>query len=161
MNKFVLALSLCCISSISFANSSDMLAKYSNLAKLATQDVQLSSFSAIDKSSAKLVDLAKEILPAFSENNPACKIYLDIVMSAADSMQQLSLEQIEADYHLDGKLPTLTNGDCYHAKDLLVHPATVVVMAKTLKDTKANRKKMQHEIAEVIQHLGAVQQAVK
>lgn len=137
-----------------------MLAKYGNLAERATQDTKFSSFDAISKSSAKLVDLAKEILRAFSDNNPACKIYLDTVMSAADSMQQLSLKQIEADYHLDGKLPTLTNGDCYHAKDLLVHPATVVVMDKTLKDTYANRQKMTHEIEEVIQHLGLVKQAV-
>jgi len=161
MNKFFLALSLCCVSSLSFANSDDMLSKYGNLAKLATQDVKLSSFSDIDKSSAKLVDLAKAILPAFSKSNPECKIYLDAVMLAADSMQQLSLKQIEADYHLDGKLPTLTSGDCYHAKDLLVHPATVVVMAKTLKDNKANREKMKHEIEEVIQHLGLVKQAVR
>ena len=42
-----------------------------------------------------------------------------------------------------------------------MHPATVVVMAKTLKDTRANRKKMSHEIEEVIQHLSLVKLAVK
>ena len=161
MKKIIVTLSLCCISSLSFGNSSDILSKYGDFAKLANQEVKLASFSAIDKSSAKLVNLAKEILPAFSRSNPACKEYLDAVMAAADTMQQSTLKEIEADYHADGKLPAFTDGNCYHAKDLLVHPATVVVMAKTLKDTKANREKMAHELAEVIEHLGLVQKAVK
>lgn len=161
MKKITIALSLCCISTFTFAKSDDTLLKYGQIAELATKEIKTVSFKKIAKSSTELVNLAKEILPAFIKSKPECKVYLDAVMSAADSMQKLSLDEIEADYHLDGKLPALTSGDCYHAKDLLVHPATVVVMAKTLKDTRANRKKMSHEIEEVIQHLSLVKLAVK
>jgi len=161
MKKLTIALSLCCISNLLFANNSETLTKYGKVAELATAEIKTGSFQEIAKSSTELVDLAKKILPVFTINNPECKVYLDAVMLASDSMQQLSLEEIEADYHLDGKLPTLTSGDCYHAKDLLVHPATVVVMAKTLKDSKDNRQKMSHEIEEVIQHLSLVKLAVK
>lgn len=161
MKKLTIALSLCCISTVLLANSNEALTKYGKVAELATTEIKTVSFQKIAKSSTELVNLAKDILPAFTKSNPECKVYLDAVMLASDSMQQLSLDEIEADYHLDGKLPALTSGDCYHAKDLLVHPATVVVMAKTLKDTSKNRKKMSHEIEEVIQHLNLVKLAVK
>lgn len=161
MKKIVLALSLCCISTLTFAKSDDMLLKYGKVAESTVKEIMTASFDDISKSSTELVDLAKGILLAFSEHHSACKVYLGAVMAAADSMQEITLEEIEADYHADGKLPALTSGDCYHAKDLLVHPATVVVMAKTLKDTKANRKHMAHEIEEVIVHLSLVKAAVK
>lgn len=160
MKKLVVAVSLCCVSSLSFGHGNDALSEYGRLAQAATKEIKHASFKEINKSSAQLVSLARKILPAFTQSNPACQVYLDSVMAAADSMQQLSLEQIEADYHLDGKLPPLKSGDCYHAKDLLVHPATVVVMAKTLDDTAENRRKMAHEIEEVIEHLSLVKQAV-
>jgi len=161
MKKIVLALSLCCISTLTFAKTDDMLSKYENIAASTVKNIMTSSFENINKSSSQLVDLAKEILPAFSKSNTACNVYLGAVMDAADTMQKITLAEIEADYHADGKLPPLTSGDCYHAKDLLVHPATVVVMAKTLNDTEANRKKMAHELEEVIVHLSLVKAAVK
>lgn len=161
MKKIVLALSLCCISTLTFANNDEMLSKYGKVAESTVKTIQTASFEDISKSSTQLVNLAKEVLPAFTKRQPACNAYLGAVMAAADSMQKITLEEIEADYHADGKLPALTSGDCYHAKDLLVHPATVVVMAKTLKDTEANRKQMAHELEEVIVHLSLVKAAVK
>lgn len=161
MKKTVLALSLFITSWASHAQVIETLNSYGQLAQKASQEIKVESFEQINQSSAQLVELAKKILPAFSKNNPKCVDYLNTVMAAADSMQSLTLEQIEADYHLDGKLPTLTSGDCYHAKDLLVHPATVVVMSKTLADNKENRRQMAHELTEVIQHLGLVKNAVQ
>ncbi|MGB0835037.1 MAG: hypothetical protein ACPGR2_11000 [Psychrobium sp.] len=161
MKKMLIALSLSCLSASAFANNSDLLDNYGKLAKLTTQQINTASYKDLGTASSQLVDIAKEFLPAFSKSNPVCKEYVDAIMKAADSMQKISLEEIEADYHHDGKLPKVTNGSCYHAKDLLVHPATVVVMANTLKDTKENRQSMAAELYEVIAHLGAVKQAVK
>ena len=77
-------------------------------------------------------------------------------MLAANKMLTLSLEDIEKDYHADGKLPPMKQAVCYHAKDLLVHPATVVVIAKTQPDNKDTRKMLHAEIEEVLEHFGEV-----
>lgn len=161
MKKTLITLSLCCFSVFSSAKSSEPLVDYGNNAHETVKLIEASSYHNIGKSAANLVELAKQILPKFAEQHQTCEVYLNAVMLAADSMQQLSLEAIELDYHRDQKLPPLSSGDCYHAKDLLVHPATVVVMARTLKDTQANREHMKHEIDEVIEHLGLVKAAVK
>lgn len=161
MKNLLIVLSLSCLSASALAGNSDLLDNYGKLAKSTTQQIHTMPYKKLGVVSSKLVDIAKEFLPAFSQSNPVCKDYIDTLMKAADSMQELTLEQIEADYHHDGKLPKVTDGSCYHAKDLLVHPATVVVMANKLKDSKANRDSMAAELYEVIAHLGAVQQAVK
>tara|TARA_B110001452_G_scaffold187312_1_gene157716 strand:+ start:895 stop:1380 length:486 start_codon:yes stop_codon:yes gene_type:complete len=161
MKNVFIALSLSCLTASAAASSSDLLDNYGKLAQLTTQQINTASYKEVGAASSKLVDIAKQFLPAFSLKNPVCKEYVDAVMKAADTMQKISLEEIEADYHHDGKLPKVADGSCYHAKDLLVHPATVVVMASKLKDTKANRESMAAELYEVIAHLGAVKQAVK
>ncbi|WP_111976834.1 hypothetical protein [Algibacillus agarilyticus] len=113
-------------------------------------------FQDISATSSTLTYLAKSMLPEFAASHPQCNEYLSAVVKAADTMQTLTLEQIESDYHADGKLPKVQSAKCYHAKDLLVHPATVTVMAKTLTDTDETRKNMAHEIVEVIMHFDQV-----
>jgi len=70
-----------------------------------------------------------------------------------------SLVDIERDYHADGKLPTVQSASCYHAKDLLVHPATMAVIAKTQQDSEATREQIEHELEEVLEHFNLVKQA--
>ncbi|MDP2561654.1 hypothetical protein [Psychrobium sp. 1_MG-2023] len=138
------------------AKEMTMWQEYKAAATHTSQLIKSGSYDEIGNSAANLVTIANDILPAFAHKKPQCKVYLDAVLAASESMQSLSLEAIEADYHADGKLPALTSGECYHAKDLLVHPATVVVMAKTLSDNKKERKHMSHEIDEVLMHLDQV-----
>jgi hypothetical protein len=71
-------------------------------------------------------------------------------------MANLSLEAIESGYHADGLLPPLKDATCYHAKDLLVHPATVQAMARIGMTKDEQWKQAIHEIEEVLAHLSAV-----
>ena len=73
-------------------------------------------------------------------------------------MLTISVDEIERDYHADGKLPPVKDAACYHAKDLLVHPATVVVLATNQTHDQKTKEQMHHEIEEVLEHFGQVKQ---
>ena len=66
--------------------------------------------------------------------------------------------EIETGYHADGKLPKTPSAECYHGKDLVVHPATVVALANA---GLTDREKAKAEITEVLGHLGAVEADAK
>jgi hypothetical protein len=103
-----------------------------------------------------LTNSGRQFLPGLVKKYPACKAYLDAVAEVATTMKDLPLEDIERDYHQDGKLPKMPDGNCYHGKDLVVHPATVAAMATKGIQTDEERKSAEHEIAEVLAHLSAV-----
>lgn len=110
----------------------------------------------IEKQSKKLVDLSKSIIAQVNKNLPQCTEYFTALSDAADTMADLSLDVIESGYHSDGLLPPLKDGTCYHAKDLLVHPATVQAMARIGMKTDKEWQQAKHEIEEVLAHLSAV-----
>ena len=115
----------------------------------------------IEKSSASLVAASKPIINSFIDKFPQCQEYLTALSQAADIIPTLSLAEIESGYHADGKLPKLTDANCYHAKDLLVHPATVQAMAIIGIDGTEQRKQAKAEIVEVISHFSQVVQAYR
>ncbi|AWB66276.1 hypothetical protein C2869_07455 [Saccharobesus litoralis] len=137
----------------------DQWAEYKNIAQSVLSQSKDAKFDSIALGSQKLVAQAKIVLGLFLPRHPECKEYINAVLAAADLMQTLDLDAIEADYHADGKLPAMKNASCYHAKDLLVHPATVTVMAKTEQDSPLTRKQMAHEIEEVLMHFEQVAEA--
>ena len=92
-------------------------------------------------------------------NFPQCDEYLTAVSKAADIIPTLPLNEIESGYHADGKLPKLTDANCYHAKDLLVHPATVQAMAAMGIKTDKQREQAKHEVEEVLTHFAQVETA--
>ena len=104
-----------------------------------------------------LVELSKPILADFKALYPQCSEYLNALDSAADTMAELPLEEIESGYHADGKLPPLPDANCYHAKDLLVHPATVQAMARIGIEGEKQWEQAEHEIEEVIEHFSQVE----
>ncbi len=108
-----------------------------------SKKVQDTSKSLVEKG----IDLTKLVL----EKEPECAPYLNALLKAAPTLGNLSAEEIETGYHQDGKLPKSPKEACYHAKDLVVHPATVLVMAKSAEAVKPIE--MKKEIAEVIAHL--------
>ena len=67
---------------------------------------------------------------------------------------------LEKDYHHDGALPKAP-GECYHTKDLFVHPATVYVLVRD-DPSLANKTKMSinAELTEVLAHTELVRQLV-
>lgn len=111
--------------------------------------------------SANLVKQSQTIISAFKEKFPQCEKYLTAVSSAATIIPSLPLAEIETDYHADGKLPKLNDANCYHAKDLLVHPATVQAIAAIGITTPEQREDAKGEIVEVIEHFSQVEQAFK
>ncbi|SMF68651.1 hypothetical protein [Pseudobacteriovorax antillogorgiicola] len=108
----------------------------------------------IKKAAQDLVDESQPILKKFAKKYNQCEEYLGVVLKVADKLTSMDLDKIEADYHQDKALPK-AESRCYHAKDLLVHPATVVVLAKK-KPSKDNYAKMTAELAELKAHLAAV-----
>lgn len=115
----------------------------------------------IEAASAVLVKTSLPIVDQFIVKYPECSEYLGALKKAASVIPTLPLEEIESGYHADGKLPPLKNAQCYHAKDLLVHPATVQAMAKIGIKTDEQWESAEHEIEEVIEHFSQVELAMK
>ena len=154
MKKTLSAVALLVLANPVFAG--DSWDKYAAVAQQVTQQIEQGSFTEIAKQGELLTKLSTALLPKFVAKQPICKEYIEAAMLAANKMLTLSLEDIEKDYHADGKLPPMKQAVCYHAKDLLVHPATVVVIAKTQPDNKDTRKMLHAEIEEVLEHFGEV-----
>jgi hypothetical protein len=101
-----------------------------------------------------LIDRAAEIVPAFVEIHPHCAPYLEAALAVRERWPQLDHEAIERDYHHDGALPKIDNaGFCYHMKDLITHPATVLVL---LSQAEPDLVQAKAEIDEVLAHMGVV-----
>lgn len=115
----------------------------------------------LEKSSAELVSTSKVLLAEFVTKYPQCKTYLDALNTAADVIPTLPLEEIETGYHADGKLPKYDDPVCYHAKDLLVHPATVQAIASQGFNFESAYQDAELEIVEVIAHFDQVERALQ
>jgi len=139
------------------ALSADMWSEYQTLAAHINEKVEnKGTFSEIKIKAENLTRLSTKLLPAFVAKQPICKDYIQAAIDASETMLNISLEKIESDYHADGKLPPMKQAVCYHAKDLLVHPATVAVIAGTLPDNAKTREQLHHEIEEVLEHFNEV-----
>jgi hypothetical protein len=104
-----------------------------------------------------LTSTGMAMLPGLIEEHPACKEYLEAIAAVGGSLRDMPLADIETGYHNDGKLPTMPSADCYHGKDLVVHPATVSAMAKLGLATDEERQSAKGEIVEVLGHLTAIE----
>lgn len=133
--------------------------KYHDVAVNVVEQSESLAWEKIQEDSETLVVLAKTMLVAFVAKNPACADYVNAALSQTSTMLSASLEEIERDFHADGKLPPMKKLECYHAKDLLVHPATAVVITKTLDASNRSRKMVKHELVEVIEHFNQVRDA--
>ena len=107
--------------------------------------------------------LAQELL-AMSENViesakfrlPQCDTYLQQTLQLKHKLTSISLDSLEKDYHLDGALPDAP-AECYHTKDLFVHPATVIVLIRDDPSLElATRSTINKEIQEVLAHTNIV-----
>ena len=122
--------------------------------------------AAIDagKTAAEILPLADELtktglsmLPAMIEAHPVCKTYLDAITAVGLKLRDMPIDEIESGYHTDGKLPPMPSADCYHGKDLVVHPATVSALAIAGLSTEEDRQAAKGEIVEVLGHLTAIE----
>lgn len=137
-------------------NEKPLIKTYKAEAEALLKQISDKNTSTIEKQSKELVNISKNIISKINKNLPQCTEYFTALSSAADTMADLSLEEIESGYHADGLLPPLKDATCYHAKDLLVHPATVQAMARIGIKTDKEWHQAEHEIEEVLEHLSAV-----
>jgi len=102
----------------------------------------------------RLLELADAMMPAFIARHPGCGAYLEAARQVRHRWQDLDAESLERDYHHDGVLPSEgTTPACYHAKDLVVHPASAAaLLSQDPPDAEAARR----EISEVLAHLDVV-----
>jgi len=115
--------------------------------------------SAVLNDAKGLIEKAGPILMAYSKKYPQCETFLKGIINSAPKMQKLSLPQIEKMYHEGEALPK-SDEICYDAKELIVHPATVVILAKKKRLNKDQRGQITDEIEEVLGHLEMFKEAI-
>ena len=139
---------------------SDYIAKAKMLHSNTQQAPSAQLAAQLEHQSLELVESSKKILAQVIQSKPQCADYLNQTLAAADSMLTMDLDVIERDYHQDGALPKAPS-ECYHAKDLLVHPATAVVLARGEYFDKSALSSIEHEIQEVLAHAQVTEAVIK
>ncbi len=139
-----------------------LLANYEIAAKklLANLENDAVKLDEINEQANELLVLSENIFDTARFRLPQCDVYLTKTIELKNSLQIISHDTLEKDYHLDGALPKAP-GECYHTKDLFVHPATVIVLTRD--DPSLNEKtksSINAEITEVLAHTEIVRQLV-
>lgn len=139
-----------------------LLAHYEIEAKKLVESVDATQPDASDINghAEKLMSLSEEFMESAGFRLPQCGEYLAKTVSLKTSLKTISHESLEKNYHQDGALPKAP-GECYHTKDLFVHPATVMVLTRD--DPKLGsdtRQSIKNEIIEVLAHTEVVRQLV-
>ena len=107
----------------------------------------------VKRDAIELTKLGVQMLDSLQSSHPECTSYFDAIRKVATTLHQLPLSEIESGYHMDGKLPDMPAAECYHGKDLVVHPATVAAIARLGLSTPDERTQAHGEITEVLSHL--------
>ncbi|OUR97407.1 hypothetical protein A9Q84_13865 [Halobacteriovorax marinus] len=155
LSTIALSLLFSCSSTTKNSNSdlNKLVSEYESSAKtLLENNNQKSRKNTIIKNANDLIAKAKPILIAFKNKNPQCSELLTAIMNSDKKMGLLTLEQIEEQYHEGSALPK-ADDLCFEAKELIVHPATVIVISKNYKLSKDQRTQINDEIEEVLGHL--------
>lgn len=114
----------------------------------------------INKQMEKLLTLSESVIDSARFRLPQCDEYLAKSLALKDKLQNISHETLERDYHLDGALPKAPQ-ECYHTKDLFVHPATVTVLTRDDPElSDETRSSIKAEMTEVLAHTEIVRQLV-
>ena len=131
-----------------------LISEYETSAKsLLNNNKKNKSKKTMISSANDLIAIAKPILVKFSQTYPECKELLNVIIKSDVKMSNLSLHEIEQQFHEGEALPE-ADDICFDAKELIVHPATVIVISKNYKLEKGQRTQINDEIAEVLGHLG-------
>lgn len=114
----------------------------------------------ITRETRTLVDLSVPILDTYMIINPRSRGFLNATKTVLNKIDTISEEAIERDYHDEAILPSRPDdqGISYHIKDLLVHPATVLVLLRE-EDWESRRDDMISEIERNIRHVAGVRVA--
>ena len=116
--------------------------------------------SDVSQQAGKLMDLSETVIDSARFRLPQCDDYLAQSMMLKGKLGEISHDSLEKDYHHDGALPKAPF-ECYHAKDLFVHPATVIVLTRDDPGIgDETRTSIKAEISEVLAHTEVVRQLV-
>jgi len=109
----------------------------------------------LSEHAAALTRLADYLAGEFAIAYPACGPHLGAALGVLQKLDAISVDEIERSYHANDELPEAPDF-CYHPRDLIVHPATVIVLARN--DSASARRQMLAEMLEVLAHVGAAGQ---
>jgi hypothetical protein len=119
-----------------------------------------SDVNEINKVATKLLNLSEVVIESARFRLPQCNEYLTKALDLKNELKQITHDDLEKNYHHDAALPKAP-AECYHTKDLFVHPATVIVLTRddpTLNDE--TKSSINAEITEVLAHTELVRQLV-
>ncbi len=137
-----------------------LLTEYEIEAKKLVSNLNNSSSADIRKQASTLLELSENVISSAQYRLPQCDKYLAKTLMLKNNLQEISLENLEKDYHHDGALPKAP-GECYHTKDLFVHPATVIVLTRDNPVlNEAIKSSIHDEITEVLAHTEIVRQLI-
>ncbi len=131
------------------------IAEYKSLSlDLIKSNKNNASKNEIKSMASNLIEKAKPIMNLFSKKHPQCEKLMNAVINNSTAMTKLSLDVIETNFHQGNALPEAPD-ECYDAKELIVHPATVLVVINQAKAqlSKENREQIFNEIEEVVSHI--------
>ena len=114
----------------------------------------------VNEQASKLLAISEDVIETARLRLPQCDAYLEQTLPLKGMLGTISNEELEKDYHHDGALPTAP-AECYHTKDMFVHPATVLVLTRDDPALSAETKEsINLEITEVLAHTEIVRQLV-
>ena len=139
-----------------------LLAEYEIVGKklIVNLDSDITKAGDVSDQANNLLSLSEDIIKSARFRLPQCDEYLAKTLALKNRLQEISHDTLKKDYHHDGALPKAP-GECYHTKDLFVHPATVIVLTRddpTL--NAATKASINSEITEVLGHTEIVRQLV-
>lgn len=113
----------------------------------------------LEQVARSLTDESLPILDTFAEKHPECADYLSQAKAVTGLLGTLTVADMELRYHRDEALPE-TDSRCRSAKNLLVYPATVVIMLQRQGD-QASREAMAATVNETLQSVEAVRSNIQ
>ncbi len=114
----------------------------------------------VNLQATELLNLSSDVIESARFRLPQCDDYLARTLKLRQSLGTISHDSLEQDYHHDGVLPKAPI-ECYHTKDMFVHPATVMVLTRDDPSlAQETRDTIADEINEVLAHTEVVRQLV-
>jgi len=144
------------------SKTAGLLADYEIAAKKLINDLdnKTSTAQSIGDQAKELLILSEDIIASAKFRLPQCDEYLTKTLALKNSLNTMSHETLEKDYHHDGALPKAPV-ECYHTKDLFVHPATVIILTRDDPSlSAATKSSINAEISEVLGHTELVRKLV-
>ena len=130
--------------------------------------------NAIIRDSQTLIKIGVTFSKAYQVKYPQSKFMMQAIIDNATAMQNLSLAEIESQWHdsdilkrgkykVDFDIDDEDVEDFHNPKDAVVHPATVVILAKlwAKKPKKEYILQMKAELQEVLNHLKLIHSSLK